>query len=121
MATQHDPAQDAAIKIQARYRSFRKKRQLAGLALSKTDWSTLLNQVNIVLRTSQFEDAHPKQLSVRGKWVRGLGSAGAIGRVWRCYHCMPHPSPLSCTTQKGVRLQGSADGDGGLLLRKEHW
>lgn len=101
MATQHDPAQDAAIKIQARYRSFRKKRQLAGLALSKTDWSTLLNKVDILLRTSQFEDAHPKQLSVRGKWVRGLGSAGAIGRVRLCFQPATLPtSSLSSTTHR---------------------
>ena len=76
-----DPAQVAARTIQERYRSFRKKRQLAGLALSKTDWSSLLSKVDIVLRTSQFDEAQPKQLSVRGKWIRGLGSAGAIGRV----------------------------------------
>ena len=80
----NDPAQIAARKIQGRYRSFRKKRELAGLALSKTNWNTLLNTVDIVLRTSQFEEAQPKKLSVRDKWIRGLGSAGAIGRVRLC-------------------------------------
>lgn len=81
MPASTDPAQDAARKIQERYRSFREKRELAGLALSKTGWTSLLNKVDIVLRTSQFEEAQPKQLSVRGKWIRGLGSARAIGRV----------------------------------------
>jgi len=54
---------------------------MAGFALSKGDWHTLLQQVNILLRSSQFEEAQPKELSVRGKWLRCLGSAGAIGRV----------------------------------------
>lgn len=94
---QKDPAQEAVRTIQERYRSFRKRRELAGLALSKSDWGPLLNQVDTVLRTSQSEEAQPEQLSVRGKWLRGVGCAGAIGR-------------------------GSADGVGdGLLLRKEHW
>lgn len=92
---QKDPAQEAVRTIQERYRSFRKRRELAGLALSKSDWGPLLNQVDTVLRTSQSEEAQPEQLSVRGKWLRGVGCAGAIGRVRLCY-------PFACT---GCRLQ----------------
>ena len=123
-----DPAQLAARKIQERYRSFRKKRELAGLALSKTDWNSLLSKVDTVLRTSQFEEAQPKKLSVRGKWIRGLGSAGAIGRVrlclcLACLFKMQQYSLVPKVTYRGYFcvLQGSADGGGGLLLRKEHW
>ena len=93
MSAPRDPAQDAARKIQVRYRSFRKKRELAGLALSKTDWNSLLNKVDIVLRTSQFKEAQHKQLSVREKWIRGLGSAGAIGRVRLCLILPDHKIP----------------------------
>ena len=83
MSTSRDPAQ-AARTIQDRYRSFRKKRELAGLALSKSEWNPLLNQVDSVLRTSHAEDVEPKQLSVRGKWLKGVDCAGAIGRVRVC-------------------------------------
>jgi len=76
-----DSEHNAARKIQSRYRAFRTRRAMAGFALSKGDWHTLLQQVNILLRSSQFEEAQPKELSVRGKWLRCLGSAGAIGRV----------------------------------------
>lgn len=77
--TEH--AEAAAVKIQSHYRAFRTRRELAGLKLSKPDWPNLLGKVDILLRTSQFAEAQPKQLSVRGKWIRGLGSASAIGRV----------------------------------------
>ena len=103
----NDPAQIAARKIQERYRSFRKKRELAGLALSKTDWSSLLNKVDIVLRTSQFQEAQPKKLSVRGKWIRGLGSAGAIGRVRLspCFACFLYTEALLHTSCRSSSAQ----------------
>lgn len=76
-----DKSDAAARNIQSHYRAFRTRRELAGLNLSKADWQSTLSKVNILLRTSQFADAQPKELSVRGKWIRGLGSASAIGRV----------------------------------------
>lgn len=71
----------AALRIQSHYRAFRTRRELAGLTLAKPDWQALLNKVDLLLKTSQHADAQPKNLSVRGKWVRGLNSASAIGRV----------------------------------------
>ena len=76
-----EAANAAALKIQSRYKAYRTRRAIDGMTLSKADWQTVLNQVNILLRSSQFKEAQPKELSVRGKWVRCLGSAGAIGRV----------------------------------------
>lgn len=131
MSLPQDPAQEAAKTIQERYRSFRKKRELAGLALSKSEWTPLLNQVDSVLRTSQSEADQPKQLSVRGKWLKGVGCAGAIGRVRFCIvFAVSSSSSTACIPsdtqwngfEAALCLQGSADGEGGgLLLRKEHW
>ena len=95
-----DPAHEAAVKIQSRYKAYRTKRAMDGMALSKGDWHTLLSQVDILLRSSQFKEAQPKELSVRGKWVRCLGSAGAIGRV---------RSSLCC--KSGSQKQQSFDAD----------
>lgn len=98
-----DQAEAAALKIQSRYRAFRTRRELAGLQLSKPEWHAVLGKVDILLRTSQFADAQPKQLSVRGKWIRGLGSASAIGRVRSECTVL-----LACYVQ-GCKLYASAD------------
>ena len=86
-----EAANAAALKIQSRYKAYRTRRAIDGMALSKADWQTVLNQVDILLRSSQFKEAQPKELSVRGKWIRCLGSAGAIGRVSARF-----PDPASC-------------------------